>query len=182
MSSEKRDAAPSINHNIKAPKMQLIMQDGENIGLTSRTQALTMARDANLDLVMLAEKGKDGFPVVKIMDYGKVLYEKKKKLAEAKKHQKTIQVKEVKLRPKIGEHDYQTKINQALQFLKSGKRVKVSLFFRGRENATKDVRGNELFERVEVSFKSAGLSNILYENDSRMGQTWSRTYYVKSAK
>ena len=72
-----------------------------------------MAEEAGLDLVIIAETGKDGVPVVKIMDFGKALYEKKKKQTEAKKHQKVIQVKEVKMSPKIGEHDYQTKIKQA---------------------------------------------------------------------
>lgn len=180
--NSKKDV-PLINENIRAPQMQLITQDGQNIGLVSRSQALSMARDAALDLVVLTERGKDDFPVVKIMDYGKVLYEKKKKAAEAKKHQKTIDVKEVKIRPKIGEHDYQTKIKQAINFLESGKRVKVTLFFRGRENVTKDVRGPELFQKIEDSFKGHGFTNnLVQENDSRMGQVWSRTFYLKSSK
>jgi len=179
--NSKRDV-PQINENIRALQMQLITQDGQNIGLISRSQALSMAKDANLDLVILAERGKDGFPVVKIMDYGKVLYEKKKKLAEAKRHQKTIQVKEVKISPKISEHDYQTKINRAIDFLKDGKRVKVTLFFRGRENITKEVRGAELFQKIENSFRSQGFSSLVHEHDSHMGKAWSRTYYLKSAK
>ena len=162
---------PQINENIRAPQMQLITQEGKNIGLVSRAQALSMARDVSLDLVILAERGKDGFPVVKIMDYGKVLYEKKKKLAEAKKHQKTIQVKEVKIRPKI-----------EIEFLQDGKRVKVTLFFRGRENITKEVRGPELFRKVEDSFREHGFSSLMHEHDSQMGQVWSRTYYLKTAK
>lgn len=177
----KRDV-PLINEYIRMPQMQLITQDGQNIGLVSRSQALAMAKVAGLDLVILTEQGKDGFPVAKIMDYGKVLYEKKKKLAEAKKHQKIIQIKEIKIRPKIGEHDYQTKINRAVEFLEDGMRVKVTLFFRGRENVTRDVRGPELFQKVEDSFKQHGFNNLAFEHDSRMGQVWSRTYYVKSAK
>jgi len=180
--NSKRDL-PQINEAIRAPQMQLITQDGQNVGLVSRSQALSMAREADLDLVILAERGKDGFPVVKIMDYGKVVYEKKKKLAEAKKHQKTIEVKEIKIRPKIGEHDYQTKIKHAIEFLEKGKRVKITLFFRGRENVTKDVRGPELFQKVEDSFKLHGFaSNLVHEQDSQMGQVWSRTYYLKSTK
>lgn len=179
--NSKKDLPP-INENIRAPQMQLITQDGQNIGLVSRSQALSMARDVSLDLVILADQGKDGFPVVKIMDYGKVLYEKKKKQAEAKKHQKTIQVKEIKIRPKIGEHDYQTKVKQAIEFLKEGKRVKVTLFFRGRENVTKDVRGPELFQKIENSFQEHGFSNLTHEHDSQMGQAWSRTYYLKTTK
>ena len=85
---------------------------------------------------MIVESGKEGVPVVKIMDFGKALYEKKKKQHEAKKHQKLIQVKEVKISPKIGEHDFQTKMRQAMDFLNEGKRLKITLFFKGRENAT----------------------------------------------
>lgn len=177
----KRDV-PLINENIRMPQMQLITHDGQNIGLVSRSQALAMAKVAGLDLVILTEQGKDGFPVAKIMDYGKVLYEKKKKQTEAKKHQKIIQVKEVKIRPKIGEHDYQTKMNRAVEFLEDGMRVKITLFFRGRENITREARGTELFQKVEESFKEKGFTNLVSEHDSRMGQAWSRTYYVKGSK
>ena len=142
-----------------------------------------MAEDVGLDLVMISPHGKDDVPVVKIMDYGKILYEKKKKRAEAKKHQKTIQIKEVKMRPKIGEHDYQTKIKQAIQFLKSGKRVKITLSFRGREMVTKNERGGELFDKIEKSFEEYGLAQqLIREKDARMGKLWSRIYYIKSSK
>jgi len=171
-----------INSNIRATQMQLITQDGQNIGVVSRTQALTMARDAQLDLVLLTDSGKDGLSVVKIMDYGKLLYEKKKKLAESKKNQKVIKIQEIKIRPKIGAHDYQTKIKKAIDFLEEGKRVKITLFFRGRENATKETRGKELFSKVEQSFMEKGLSDLAREGESRMGQTWSRIFYTKSGK
>ena len=142
-----------------------------------------MAEDAGLDLVMLSESGKDGVPVVKIMDFGKALYEKKKKQTEAKKHQKVIQVKEIKIRPKIGEHDYQTKIKQAIQFLKEGKRLKITLFFKGRENVAKDERGYELFDKINKSFDEHGLAkNLVQEKDTKLGQYWSRIYYLKTGK
>ncbi len=176
----RREATTLINERIRAPKVQLIDERGENIGVVSKAEALQRAMDASLDLVMIAERGKEGVPVTKIMDFGKSLYEKKKKQAEAKKHQKVIQVKEVKLSPKIGEHDYQTKIKQAVDFLKAGKRVKITLFFRGRENATKHERGPELFARVEQSFHDSGFaSNLVKEGESTMGSTWSRIYYAK---
>jgi len=124
---------PNINEHIRTPQLQVITHEGENVGVIARNQALRMADDAGLDLVVINDAGPEGVPIAKIMDHGKVLYEKKKKQSEGKK-QHTIQVKEIKLRPKIGEHDFQTKIKQAVSFLKSGKRVKVSLFFRGREN------------------------------------------------
>ena len=180
---ERRESGPLINRKIRAENVQLIDQSGTNVGTISRNQALRQAEEAGLDLVMITPKGKEGIPVVKIMDYGKVLYEKKKKRAEAKKHQKVIQIKEIKMRPKIGEHDYQTKIKHAIQFLKSGKRVKITLSFRGRENITKEARGAELFRKVDVSFAEAGLAkNLVAERDTKMGRFWSRVYYLKNAQ
>jgi len=177
---ERRESAPLINQQIRAESVQLITQDGENIGTISRGQALRQAEEAGLDLVLIAQTGKDGIPVVKIMDFGKVLYEKKKKTIEAKKHQKVIQVKEIKMSPKIGEHDYLTKIKQAVQFLTSGKRVKITLSFRGREIATKEVRGSELFTKIQKSFEeNEWANNLVQEQDSKMGKMWSRIYYLK---
>lgn len=182
MKPKQQTTSTLINERIRADKVQLITHEGENIGVVSRNQALQMAIDAGYDLVMLSEAGGDGVPVCKIMDFGKSLYEKKKKQGEAKKHQKVIQVKEIKLRPKIGEHDFQTKINQAVQFMHDGKRVKMTLWFRGRENVTKDERGTELFMRIEKSFKEHGIEDIISEADSKMGLFWSRIYYTKSGK
>ena len=177
---DRKESAPLVNQQIRAENVQLITHEGENIGVVSRYQALRQAEEAGLDLVLIAQTGKDGVPVVKIMDFGKVLYEKKKKTTEAKKHQKIIQIKEIKMSPKIGEHDYQTKIKQAAQFLKSGKRVKITLSFRGREMATKDARGGELFSKIEKSFEECDLGNeLLQEQDSKMGKMWSRIYYLK---
>ena len=82
-------------------------------------------------MVLIAEEGREGVPVAKVMDFGKALYEKKKKQHEAKKHQKVIQIKEIKIAPKIGEHDFQTKMRQAMEFLKEGKRVKITCSSRG---------------------------------------------------
>ncbi len=175
-----KENLPLINEKIRASKLQLITHEGQNIGEVSRSQALRMAQEVDLDLVVIAEKGKDGVPVAKIMDFGKVLYQKKKKLAEAKKHQKVIQIKEIKIRPKISEHDYQTKMKQAIQFLKAGKRLKVTLFFRGRENITKHVRGPELFKKVAKTLEEHGLlKDLVQEKDSKGGQTWSKIYYLK---
>ena len=170
---------PLINENIRVPQIQVITHDGVNIGTKSRGEALSIAEEANLDLVLVTPHGPDGIPIAKIMDYGKVLYEKKKKQAEAKKSQAKIQIKEIKIRPKIGEHDYQTKIKHAVDFLKSGKRVKVSLFFRGRENINKDQRGREIFAKVDQSFQEHGLHNLVKERESSIGQSWFRIYYLK---
>lgn len=176
-----KEILPPINEQIRAEKVQLITHLGENIGTVPTSKARSMAIEAGLDLVTIADQGKDGLPVVKIMDFGKVLYEKKKKQGEAKKHQKVIQIKEVKLRPKIGDHDYQTKMKQVLEFLQEGKRVKITLFFSGRENATKEERGNELFQKVSKTFEESGiLKDIVQEKDAKVDQTWSRMYYLKT--
>lgn len=178
MLKEKKETGPLINQQIRAENVQLITQDGENIGVVSRNQALRQAEEDGLDLVLIAVK--DDIPIVKIMDFGKSLYEKKKKSLEAKKHQKVIQVKEVKMNPKIGDHDYQTKIKQAVQFLESGKRVKFTLSFRGREMATKDARGAELFDKIQKSFEDLGfVTNLMQEQDAKIGKMWSRIYYLK---
>jgi len=177
---EKRDSGLLVNDQIRSPQLQVITHEGENIGVISRNDALRMAEQAGLDLVMIAEKGKDGVPVAKVMNVGKVLYEKKKKLSEAKKKQKVIQIKEIKLRPTIGVHDYQTKINHVVDFLKSGKHVKITIFFRGREGITKQERGAELFRKVNSTFEELGLmEHIVQERDVNVGQVWSRVYYLK---
>ena len=183
MKQTKKELLPLINEKIMASHVQLITQDGENIGVIARMDALRMASNADLDLVMIAEQGSEGVPVVKIIDFGKTLYERKKKQAESKKHQKVIQVKEIKVRPKIGEHDFDTKMNRAIEFLKEGKRVKVSLWFRGRENVLKEKHGGELFERIERALdKSDVAKNLVKEKEVKMGQAWSRFYFVKNGK
>ena len=174
--------ASMINENIRGAQLQLITHEGDNIGVVSRIDALKKAEEVGLDLVLLAEKGNQGYPVVKIMDFGKVLYEKKKKLSEAKKHQKIIQVKEIKLRPKIGQHDFKTKMNQGTQFVKEGKHLKITLMFRGREKATKEERGNKLFQNINDFFEQVELENLVQEKDARIGSFWSRMYYVKKKK
>jgi translation initiation factor IF-3 len=168
-----------INEQIRVPRVQLVTNDGENLGVVSRDQALKMAREADLDLVMVAEQGQEGVPVTKIIDFGKVLYAKKKKQAEAKKHQKVIQIKEIKLRPKIGEHDYQTKLKQACQFLKDGKHVKITLVFRGREIAGIRERGAEMFDKILTTLHDGGVTNVIQEKESKGGPQWSRIYTMK---
>lgn len=173
----RRDENHMINERIRFPRVQLITHEGQNVGIVTREEALQFADAVGLDLVVLNESG--DIPVCKVMDYGKVLYERKKKQSEAKKKQKVIQIKEVKLRPKIGEHDYETKIKQAVQFLQDGKRVKVTLVFRGRENVDKEGKGNEFFDRIEKSFEIQGVKNLVHEKDTPVGQFWSRIFYTK---
>jgi translation initiation factor IF-3 len=175
--TQREEAALPINENIRAARVQLITHEGQNVGVVTKEQALQFADTVGLDLVLLNDTGP--IPICKIMNHGKVLYERKKKQADSKKHQKVIQVKEIKVRPKIGEHDYETKIKQAIQFLKDGKRVKMTLCFRGRENASKDERGIELFDKIDASFAAHDVKGLISEGDSRMGQFWSRIYYIK---
>ncbi len=131
MKHTRKEALPLVNERIVASRVQLILNDGSNLGAISRMEALQHASNADLDLVMIAEHGGEGAPVVKIMDFGRALYERKKKAGEAKKHQKVILVKEIKIRPKIGTNDFLTKMKHAFQFLKDGKRLKITLWFRG---------------------------------------------------
>ena len=182
MSTKPEKNLQPINENIRFPKIQLITHEGQNIGVVSRDEALRLAHLASLDLVLIAESGSDGYPLAKIMDFGKAQYAKKKKLTEAKKHQKTIQVKEIKVRPKIGEHDFKTKMNQGVQFLNDGKHLKITVAFRGREIMNKEERGTQLFEKIDSYLKESGLTNLMQEKDAKIGQLWSRTYYMKSGK
>ncbi len=180
---QKKEVGPLINEKIRAPRLQLIAEDGRNIGIVTRGEALKLAQEAALDLVIIADEGREGVPVAKVMDFGKSLYEKKKKQHEAKKHQKVIQIKEVKMGPKIGEHDFQTKMRQVIDFLNEGKRVKITLFFKGRENATRMERGTELFDKIQHLFEENDLlKNLGQEPDSRMGSLWSRVYFLKNVK
>lgn len=178
---ERREDLPLINEKIRFDKVQLIAHDGDNRGVVSRQEALAEARSANLDLVIIAQSGSEGYPIAKILDFGKLQYEKKKQLTVAKKKQQVIQIKEVKLRPKIADHDYQTKMNQAIRFLQDGKRVKVTLMFRGREIAMREDRGDMLFQRIEETLNTVdfGDRTLVKEQDAKAGGFWSRVYYLK---
>lgn len=122
-----------INEQIRDKEIRLIGEDGEQLGIMSAKDAMKIAREANLDLVKIAPTAKP--PVCKIIDYGKYRYEMARKEKEAKKKQKTIEVKEIRLSPNIDVNDLNTKMNQARKFIKGGDKVKVSVRFRGRELA-----------------------------------------------
>ena len=145
---KKKSRKNLINDQIVAENVQVISASGENLGIVPLKQALELAQVARLDLVLLDEG--EGTPLVKVMDFGKNLYAKKKKLSEGKKKQKVLKVKEVKMRPKIGLHDYQTKLNQGIKFLNDGNKLKVTLTFRGREINSKNERGEEMFAQAEL--------------------------------
>lgn len=171
---------PIINERIRYEKVQLINHEGTNEGIVTREYALRAARESGLDLVIIAEQGREGVPVCKLADHGKLIYAKKKQASDAKKKQHVIQVKELKLRPKIGEHDFQTKMNQAASFLREGKRVKFTLVFRGRENTMKHEQGTSFFEKIHNALYATDLApNLIQEKDLQADTMWSRVYYLK---
>lgn len=122
---------PQINERIRFPKIRLIDTDGAQLGLMPPQDALKLAEEKELDLVLLSDKADP--PVCRIMDYGKFKFEQEKKAREARKKQHTADVKEVKMRYKIEPHDYQVRVRQAERFLKDGDKVKATVMFRGRE-------------------------------------------------
>jgi translation initiation factor IF-3 len=142
-----------INEAVEALEVLLIGADGEQLGVVKTTDALSMAQEASLDLVQIAV---DSNPVVcKIMDYGKHLFDIKKKRAASKKKQKQTQVKEMKFRPGTEDGDYQVKLRNLTRFLEAGDKAKVTLRFRGREMAHQEL-GMELLKRVEADLAELG--------------------------
>ncbi|MDA7424647.1 translation initiation factor IF-3 [Thalassococcus lentus] len=148
-----RDTGPRINDRIKATEIRLIGAEGENVGVVTPSRALEMAEEAGLDLVEISPNANP--PVCKIMDYGKFKYEQQKRESEARKKQKTIEVKEVKFRPGTDTHDYEVKMRNVFKFLENGDKVKITLRFRGREMAHQNL-GRELLERVAEDTKEIG--------------------------
>ncbi len=132
------------NEQIRARDVRLIGAEGEQLGIVARNDAIALAKEKGCDLVEVAATADP--PVCKIMDYGKFKYEQQKKKQEAKKRQTVVQIKEIKVRPKTDEHDYQTKLKHVRRFLEDGDRCKVTVFFRGREIVHKD-RGLTILDR-----------------------------------
>lgn len=143
---EREPTGPRINDAIRARDVRLIVENGENIGVVSRDDAQQKADDAGLDLVEVSPDADP--PVCKIMDYGKYKYQAQKKAAEARKNQKVVQVKEIKMRPAIDEHDYNVKMRSIKRFFEDGDKVKVTLRFRGREMAHQQL-GMDVLQRVK---------------------------------
>lgn len=135
-----------INSNIRNEEVRVLLDDGEQLGVMKTEDAISIAKDRKMDLVEIASSNNP--PVCKIIDYGKFKYQEQKKKNEAKKKQKTIETKEIKIRPGTGEHDYQVKIKNANKFIKEGNRVKFSLRFKGREMEHSNL-GIEMLRRVK---------------------------------
>ena len=136
---------PRVNEEIRAQQVRLIDQDGEMQGVMTARDAQSRAYSVGLDLVEISPNAEP--PVVKILDYGKFKYEQQKKKNEAKKRQKVIEIKEIKVRPNIDENDYQVKMRAMKSFIEEGDKVKVTLRFRGREMAHQEI-GVRVLERI----------------------------------
>ena len=141
---------PRINEEIRVREVQLIDASGHNHGPTPIQAALDMAQAAGLDLVEIAPNSSP--PVCKVLDYGKYKFQAQKKAAEARKKQKVVEVKEIKLRPMIDDHDYDVKMRSMKRFFEEGDKVKITLRFRGREMAHQEL-GYKLLERVKVGHR-----------------------------
>ena len=134
-----------INENIKAKQVRLIDADNENRGIVSIKEALAVAEEAGLDLIEISPQANP--PVCKVLDYGKYRYEQQKKKNEAKKNQKVVEIKELKLRPVIETHDYEVKMKQAKKFLEQGNKVKFTMRFKGRELSANDM-GKQIMSQI----------------------------------
>ena len=134
-----------INERIRVPEVRLINEKGEQAGIVATPEALEYARERDLDLVEVAPGSKP--PVCRALDYSKYKYEQEQKAKAARKHQQQVNVREIKLRPKIADHDYETKKGHVERFLKQHDKVKVTIMFRGRE-ATHPERGRALLDRL----------------------------------
>jgi translation initiation factor IF-3 len=134
-----------INERIRVPRVRLIDEDGSQIGVVETEQAMALARDRDLDLVEVAPDARP--PVTRLLDYSKYKYEQEQKAKAARKHQQQVNVREIKLRPKIAQHDYETKRGHVARFLRGGNKVKVTIMFRGREQAHPE-RGRTLLDRL----------------------------------
>lgn len=141
------------NEQIRAREVRVIGAEGEQVGILPRADAIALAKDAGLDLVEVAATADP--PVCRIMDFGRFKYEQQQKKKEARKNQSVVQIKEIKVRPKTDDHDYETKLRHIRRFLADGDRCKVTVFFRGREIVHKD-RGHTILDRVIEDTRDIG--------------------------
>lgn len=150
-----------INEEIRVREVRVTNAEGEQLGIMQTRDALRMAVEQHLDLVEIAPKAKP--PVCRIMDFGKYRYEQQKKEKEARKKQKVITIKEVKLRPNIEQHDFEVKLKNAVRFLQDGDKVKVTIMFRGRELSHPEL-GKEILGRVAQELKDT----VTIERDAKL--------------
>ena len=155
---------PRINDRIRVPEVRLVGPNGEQVGIVRVEDALRLAAEADLDLVEVAPMARP--PVAKLMDYGKYKYEAAMKAREARKNQVNTVIKEIKLRPKIDDHDYGTKKGHVVRFLKAGDKVKVTIMFRGREQSRPEL-GFRLLQRLAEDVIELGHVESAPKQDGR---------------
>ena len=148
-----RDKGPKSNNRINSPEVQVIASSGENLGILNTNEAISMAKEEGLDLIEIAPNAKP--PVCKIIDIGKYKYDAQKKANQAKKKQKKIEIKEIKLRPVTEIHDYQFKIRNAQKFISKGDKVKFTIRFKGRELQHSHL-GEELMDKIKIDMQEVG--------------------------
>ncbi|HEY6780410.1 MAG TPA: translation initiation factor IF-3 [Thermoleophilaceae bacterium] len=153
-----------INERIRVPQVRLIGADGNQIGVVETPKALRYAQERDLDLVEVAADARP--PVCRVLDYSKYKYEQEQKAKAARRHQKQVNVREIKLRPKIANNDYETKKNHVVRFLKGDDRVKVTIMFRGREQ-THPERGERLLMRLAEDVTDLGVIEQMPQQDGR---------------
>ncbi|MBD3147216.1 translation initiation factor IF-3 [Microbispora camponoti] len=155
---------PRINDRIRVPEVRLVGPNGEQVGIVSIGDALKLAQESDLDLVEVAATARP--PVCKLMDYGKFKYESAMKAREARRNQAHTIIKEIKLRPKIDPHDYETKKGHVVRFLKAGDKVKVTIMFRGREQSRPEL-GFRLLQRLAEDVTDLGFVESQPKQDGR---------------
>ena len=148
-----KDKGPRSNNRIYSPEVQVISSVGENLGILNTNEAISIAREEGLDLIEISPNAKP--PVCKIMDMGKFKYDAQKKANKAKKKQKIVSLKEIKLRPVTGTHDYDFKVKNAKKFIIKGDKVKFTIRFKGRELQHSHL-GNELMNKIKEDMKEIG--------------------------
>ncbi len=153
-----------INDRIRVPQVRLIGEDGNQVGVVGTEQALRYAQERDLDLVEVAAEARP--PVCRVLDYSKYKYEQEQKAKQARRHQKQVNVREIKLRPKIADNDYETKKNHVTRFLNGDDRVKVTIMFRGREQ-THPERGERLLMRLADDVAEIGTIEQRPQQDGR---------------
>jgi translation initiation factor IF-3 len=153
-----------INERIRVSEVRLVDEDGSQIGVIPTAEALKMATERDLDLVEVAPQSRP--PVARLLDYSKYKYEQEQKAKAARKHQQQVNVREIKLRPKIADHDYETKKGHVERFLRHGDKVKVTIMFRGREQAHPE-RGRMLLERLHSDIGDLGVIEQQPEQEGR---------------
>ncbi len=144
---ERAPSGPRMNEDIRVNEVRLIDETGQNVGVVLTADALARATTVGLDLVEISPDAAP--PVAKILDYGKFKYQEQKKAAEARKRQKVVEIKEIKMRPSIDDHDYDVKMRAIARFFDEGDKVKVTLRFRGREMAHQEL-GWQVLQRVKI--------------------------------